>query len=165
MSKRSLSLVVVLLLALATIGLVGCNSSTPEPAEQPASTEPAATEPTELETSPEPTAAVTELQIEDLKDGSGAEAKTGDTVTVDYTLYLTDGTKIESSKDSGQPFSFTIGEGKVIPGWEQGVPGMKEGGTRKLTIPPDLAYGEAGAGAAIPPNATLVFEIDLISVD
>ena len=96
--------------------------------------------------------------------GKGAVAKSGDNVTVHYTLWLTDGTKLESSKDSGQPFSFNLGAGEVIPGWDQGVAGMKVGGTRKLTIPSDLAYGPQGQGA-IPPNATLVFQIELLAVN
>ena len=99
------------------------------------------------------------------KVGTGAEAKTGDLVTVNYTGYLTDGTKFDSSLDSGQPFQFTIGKGKVIQGWEQGFAGMKVGGTRKLTIPPELGYGAQGAGGVIPPNATLVFDVELLAVN
>ncbi len=97
--------------------------------------------------------------------GTGAEAKTGDLVTVNYTGYLTDGTKFDSSLDSGQPFQFTIGKGEVIQGWEQGFAGMKVGGTRKLTIPPELGYGAQGAGGVIPPNATLVFDVELLAVN
>ncbi|HET6352630.1 MAG TPA: FKBP-type peptidyl-prolyl cis-trans isomerase [Coriobacteriia bacterium] len=109
---------------------------------------------------------VTELKIEDTKKGKGAEVKTGDTVTVDYTGWLTDGTKFDSSLDSGQPFQFTVGGGQVIKGWDQGLVGMKVGGTRKLTIPSEMGYGSQGAGSGlIPPNATLVFEIKLISID
>jgi len=106
-----------------------------------------------------------ELQIEDLIEGTGDEAVAGKTVTVNYTGTLTDGTKFDSSLDRNEPFSFTLGAGEVIPGWDQGVEGMKVGGKRKLTIPPSLAYGDAGAGGVIPPNATLIFEIELLKVE
>lgn len=103
------------------------------------------------------------MQIQDIKVGKGAEAKAGQSVTVDYTGWLTDGTKFDSSVDSGKPFTFLLGAGKVIPGWDQGVAGMKVGGKRKLTIPPDLGYGPMGNGP-IPPNATLVFDVELLGV-
>lgn len=108
---------------------------------------------------------VTELIKEDLKVGDGAEAKAGDSVTVNYVGTLTDGTKFDSSYDRNQPFTFRLGAGEVIQGWDQGVEGMKVGGKRKLTIPSELGYGERGAGADIPPNATLIFEVELLSVD
>ena len=108
---------------------------------------------------------VTELQIEEITVGTGDEAATGKKVTVHYTGTLTDGTKFDSSKDRDVPFSFNLGAGEVIQGWDQGVVGMKVGGVRKLTIPPDLAYGAAGAGGVIPPNATLVFEVELLEVE
>ncbi len=108
---------------------------------------------------------VTELQIEDTVVGPGEEAKEGDTVEVHYTGKLTDGTVFDSSKDRGQTFSFTIGEGSVIDGWEKGVPGMKVGGTRILTIPADMGYGEYGVPGAIPGGATLIFEVELISIE
>jgi len=107
-------------------------------------------------------ASVTELKIEELKVGTGEEAKTGKQVKVHYTGWLTDGKKFDSSLDRGQPFSFMLGAGQVIPGWDKGVAGMKVGGKRKLTIPPQLGYGEHGAGGVIPPNATLVFEVELL---
>jgi peptidylprolyl isomerase/FKBP-type peptidyl-prolyl cis-trans isomerase FkpA len=108
---------------------------------------------------------VTELKIEDSKVGTGAEAVAGKSVTVHYTGWLTNGTKFDSSKDHGQPFTFQLGAGQVIKGWDQGVAGMKVGGVRKLTIPPSLAYGANGAGGVIPPNATLVFEVELRGVN
>jgi FKBP-type peptidyl-prolyl cis-trans isomerase len=110
------------------------------------------------------TQGVTELQTEDLVVGSGTAANTGDQVTVHYTGWLQDGTKFDSSLDSGQPYTFTLGAGGVIPGWEQGIPGMKVGGKRRLTIPPDLAYGAQGYPPVIPPNATLIFEVELLDV-
>lgn len=105
------------------------------------------------------------LVVEDLQEGTGAEAVPGQRVTVHYTGWLTNGQKFDSSVDRGQPFSFLLGEGHVIQGWDQGVEGMKVGGKRKLTIPPDMGYGARGAGNVIPPNATLVFEVELLAVD
>ncbi len=107
----------------------------------------------------------------DTRPGTGAEAKAGQTVTVHYTGWLYDanradhhGTKFDSSHDRGQPFSFPLGAGRVIKGWDEGVAGMKEGGQRTLIIPAEMAYGERGAGGVIPPNATLIFDVELISV-
>jgi FKBP-type peptidyl-prolyl cis-trans isomerase FkpA len=104
------------------------------------------------------------LIIEDLVAGDGAEATPGIEVTVHYTGWLTDGKKFDSSKDRDDPFVFPLGGGRVIRGWDEGVQGMKTGGRRKLTIPPDLGYGAHGAGGVIPPNATLVFEVELLAV-
>lgn len=112
-------------------------------------------------TQPSPSA---DLKIEDIVVGTGAEAKSGDTVTVHYTGTLTDGKKFDSSVDRNEPFTTQIGVGGVIQGWDQGIPGMKVGGKRKLTIPPELGYGEQGAGADIPPNSTLIFEVELLDV-
>lgn len=105
-----------------------------------------------------------ELKIEDIKVGNGPEAKDGDTVTVHYTGWLEDGTKFDSSVDRGQPFETKIGIGYVIKGWDQGIPGMKVGGKRKLTIPYQLGYGKYGVEPDIPGFATLIFEVELIKV-
>ena len=108
------------------------------------------------------------LGINDLKAGSGDTAAAGKHVTVHYTGWLSEkgarGRKFDSSKDRGEPFAFPLGAGQVIRGWDQGVAGMKVGGTRELTIPPELGYGARGAGGVIPPNATLIFEVELLEV-
>ncbi|MCG1054312.1 FKBP-type peptidyl-prolyl cis-trans isomerase [Mycetohabitans sp. B5] len=104
------------------------------------------------------------LQYDDLIEGAGAQVQAGQTVSVHYTGWLTDGQKFDSSKDRNQPFSFALGAGMVIRGWDEGVQGMRVGGVRRLTIPPQLGYGARGAGGVIPPNATLVFEVELLSV-
>ena len=104
------------------------------------------------------------LGIEDLVVGEGDAAAKGRRVSVHYTGWLTNGSKFDSSKDRNAPFEFSLGRGEVIKGWDQGVEGMKVGGKRKLTIPPDLGYGARGAGGVIPPNATLVFEVELLEV-
>ena len=114
---------------------------------------------------------ITSLQISDSKVGSGADATSGKEVTVHYTGWLYDrsvpdrhGQKFDSSRDRGEPFTFRLGAGMVIRGWDQGVAGMKVGGTRTLVIPSELAYGRRGAGALIPPDATLVFDVELVAV-
>ena len=105
-----------------------------------------------------------ELKSEDETVGTGKEAVSGTRVTVNYLGTLTDGTKFDSSYDRKTPFTFNLGAGEVIKGWDQGVVGMKVGGKRKLTIPGSLGYGAAGAGALIPPNATLIFDVELLDV-
>jgi FKBP-type peptidyl-prolyl cis-trans isomerase FkpA len=104
------------------------------------------------------------LQYEDLIIGKGDAAKPGDFVSVDYTGWLIDGTKFDSSLDRNQPFEFQLGSGTVIDGWEEGLTGMRVGGKRKLTIPAELGYGDQGAGGVIPPGATLIFEVDLLEI-
>ena len=147
------TIAIIAIIALAVLVFAGCE-------KQPAADQAA-------DQAPPPAAAVEAkapgLVIEDTKVGAGAAAKTGDTVTVHYTGRLTDGTKFDSSLDRNAPFTFTLGAGQVISGWDQGVVGMKVGGKRKLTIPPDLAYGDRGIGP-IPPRSTLVFDIELLAV-
>jgi FKBP-type peptidyl-prolyl cis-trans isomerase len=104
------------------------------------------------------------LIYQDLAVGTGTGATPGHLVTVNYTGWLTDHTKFDSSFDHGEPFQFPLGEGRVIRGWDEGVAGMKVGGKRLLVIPPNLGYGASGAGGVIPPNATLIFEVELLGV-
>jgi FKBP-type peptidyl-prolyl cis-trans isomerase FkpA len=144
-SKRSLLLVVIMFGVLGAAGLSGCGG--------------------QASTSSDSTTSPSSLIIKDEVVGTGPEAKAGDTVTVNYTGWLTDGTKFDSSLDRNEPFSFELGAGQVIAGWDQGVAGMKVGGKRKLTIPPELGYGAQGAGGVIPPNATLVFEVELLQIN
>jgi peptidylprolyl isomerase len=151
--------------------LVACERRVPEPEPMaqppsaPASSAAAATAAPTPEAAPAALATVTELKKEDLSPGKGTAAKTGDTVRVHYTGTLMDGTKFDSSRDRDEPFEFTLGAGMVIKGWDEGVVGMKPGGKRKLTIPGDKAYGPMGSPPKIPPNATLVFDIELLEVN
>jgi len=106
----------------------------------------------------------TQLQIEDIRVGTGAEAVAGRPVGVHYVGTLINGSKFDSSRDRNEPFDFTLGVGEVIQGWDQGVAGMKVGGVRKLTVPPSMGYGARGFAPVIPPNSTLVFEVELLRV-
>ena len=149
----------LLLVVCLIVVISACSKKGDAPVSKTATPAPATAVPAQL------VAAVTELKIEDTQVGSGKVAETGQNVTVHYTGWLTNGTKFDSSKDHGQPFTFPLGGGRVIKGWDKGVAGMKVGGVRKLTIPPDLGYGSRGAGGVIPPNATLVFEVELLGVN
>lgn len=156
------------LLGLLTIAIVGCrqsgavseSSETSASAAKAEATTPAATSGSDAQVVALPGG----LKYQDLKVGDGALAESGKTVSVHYTGWLTDGTKFDSSLDHGKPLDFQLGAGNVIRGWDEGVKGMRVGGKRRLTIPPDLAYGSAGAPGAIPPDATLLFEVELLAV-
>ena len=104
------------------------------------------------------------LEIQEIRAGEGAEARTGSIVEVHYTGWLLDGTQFDSSRERGKPYAFRLGLGAVIEGWDEGIAGMKPGGIRKLRIPPELAYGARGASDAIPPNSTLLFEVELVAL-
>jgi FKBP-type peptidyl-prolyl cis-trans isomerase len=117
-----------------------------------------------MKVSGQPVTTASGLQYWDIVVGTGATATPGSTVKVHYTGFLTTGQKFDSSRDRGEPFSFPLGQGQVIKGWDEGVAGMKVGGQRQLRIPPQLGYGAAGAGGAIPPNATLIFDVELLEV-
>jgi FKBP-type peptidyl-prolyl cis-trans isomerase len=117
-----------------------------------------------MKVSGQPTTTASGLQYWDIVVGTGATAAPGNSVKVHYSGFLTTGQKFDSSRDRGEPFSFPLGAGQVIKGWDEGVAGMKVGGQRQLRIPPELGYGAAGAGGAIPPNATLIFDVELLDV-
>jgi FKBP-type peptidyl-prolyl cis-trans isomerase len=144
-SKRSLLLVLIVFSVLGAAGLTGCGK------EESMSSDPS-------------TGQAGSLVVVDEVVGQGPAAKSGDVVTVHYTGWLTDGTKFDSSLDRNQPFTFALGQQEVIAGWDQGVAGMKVGGKRKLTIPPDLGYG-AQSNGPIPANATLVFDVELLKIN
>jgi FKBP-type peptidyl-prolyl cis-trans isomerase len=165
MKKSTLRAVLAVGAVLSLMGASGCTKKDAPSGETTTTTTTTTTAaPATTQGNGTVTAPVTELKIEELKAGTGAEAKAGQQVSVHYTGWLTDGKKFDSSLDRGQPFKFMLGAGQVIPGWDKGVAGMKVGGKRKLTIPPQMGYGERGAGGVIPPNATLVFEVELLGV-
>lgn len=143
----------IVIVLFAMLPLVACSKPVSEP---PSDFHPATATP--------PPPGPTKLESVDEKVGTGAEAKTGDTVRVHYTGTLMNGTKFDSSRDRGDPFEFKLGAGSVIEGWDQGVVGMKVGGQRKLTIPYELAYGEAGSPPKIPPKAPLKFDVELLEI-
>jgi peptidylprolyl isomerase len=176
---KRLTLIFVACLALAVAGCGGDDSTT-ESSEstqattnettQPESTAPKQAKPAANKTKPKVTVPSgpppKQLEIEDIEEGTGATAKAGDTVSVQYVgVGYESGEEFDASWDRGEPFTFQLGAGMVIPGWDQGVEGMKVGGRRELIIPPELAYGEAGSPPAIGPNETLIFVIDLLAVE
>lgn len=150
-------IIIIALLLLAAVGYYFYNQN------QNSETK-SMTDTPNLQTTDTTVTQATELVIEDLTSGTGAEAVIGKVVTVNYLGTLTNGTKFDSSYDRGTPFSFTLGDGDVIQGWDKGVVGMKVGGKRKLTIPSNLGYGDRDLGV-IPPNSTLVFEVELLKVE
>jgi len=160
MKKLNLTiiLVIVLIIIIAAIYLFSQQNKMTQPInqnQQPEQQNPQTSSSYEIEG----------MKVEILKEGTGEAAKTGDTVSVHYVGTLENGTKFDSSIDRGEPFSFTLGENRVIQGWELGVLGMKVGEKRKLTIPSDLAYGNQAVGGVIPANATLVFEVELMGIN
>ena len=139
----------------------GCgNSEKPSTSNLPSASSPSS--PTKV--NGQPTTTASGLQYWDIVVGTGATAVPGKPVSVHYTGWLTNGDKFDSSWDRGKPFVFSLGEGQVIKGWDEGVAGMKAGGKRQLRIPPVLGYGDSGAGGVIPPNATLIFDVELLEV-
>jgi FKBP-type peptidyl-prolyl cis-trans isomerase len=151
----------VALLPLVPFLVLACEHAAPEPESRPRVESPVDSAAPATSASAAPGAA---LQKEDVKVGTGPAAKKGDHVVVHYTGTLTDGTKFDSSRDRNEPFDFTLGQGQVIRGWDEGVVGMKKGGIRKLTIPSDMAYGKRGSPPKIPPDATLKFDIELLEI-
>jgi FKBP-type peptidyl-prolyl cis-trans isomerase len=155
--KQQFALILTL---LAILGIAfGCGSANKSNSPSSSSTSSPA------KVSGQPTTTASGLQYWDIVVGTGATAVAGNTVKVHYSGFLTSGEKFDSSRDRGEPFSFPLGAGQVIKGWDDGVAGMKVGGQRQLRIPPALGYGAAGAGGAIPPNATLIFDVELLGVD
>lgn len=171
---RRLLLIIGACLALAVAGC-GSSSSTDSSETTASTTTEETTAPKEAETASKKTkpkvtvpkgAPPKKLETKDLEEGSGATAKSGDRVSVNYVgVNYKNGKEFDASWDRGEPFTFTLGAGEVIPGWDQGVEGMKVGGRRELIIPPELGYGAAGAPPAIPPNETLVFVVDLEAIE
>lgn len=165
----AVKLPIALFALCAALAFAGCGGSSDSSSESSESTSSPTTEST-AKTKPKVTvpkgAPPKKLEIKELEEGSGAEAKSGDEVTVQYVgVDFKNGEEFDSSWSRNEPFPFTLGAGEVIPGWDQGVEGMKVGGRRELIIPPELAYGEAGRPPAIGPNETLVFVIDLLEVN
>jgi len=149
----------LILTLIAVLGVAcGCGNDN----KSNTSSAPSASSP--MKVTGQPTTTASGLQYWDIVVGTGATAAPGNSVKVHYTGFLTNGAKFDSSRDRGEPFSFPLAAGQVIKGWDEGVAGMKVGGQRQLRIPPQLGYGAAGAGGVIPPNATLIFDVELLEV-
>ncbi|MFN2525733.1 MAG: FKBP-type peptidyl-prolyl cis-trans isomerase [Actinomycetota bacterium] len=158
MTKKLFALLAALLLVLlAACGEGGNGTDTSAQEEDQAAVSDDCRPGEEIETD-------TGLKYTDEECGDGEEAVTGAVVSVHYVGRLENGKKFDSSRDRGQPFAFSLGAGQVIPGWDEGVAGMRVGGVRELVIPPELGYGASGAGGVIPPNATLIFQVELLEV-
>ncbi|NWJ95582.1 MAG: FKBP-type peptidyl-prolyl cis-trans isomerase [Chloroflexi bacterium] len=169
MFKRFSKGLIITLLLVVTLVLVACGDATPVNTPFPTSLLTPSPPTTAVENAPPTvigtaTKTASGLQYIDVKVGDGAEAKAGQNVEVHYTGYLTNGKKFDSSVDRGQPFPFKLGAGQVIKGWDEGVAGMKIGGKRRLIIPSELGYGPTGSGTMIPPNAQLIFDVELLKV-
>ena len=165
---RGVKLPIALIALCATLAIAGCGGSSDSStgSSESTSAEASGGEKTKPTVTVPTGAPPKKLEIKELEEGSGAEAKEGDKVTVQYVgVNYKNGKEFDSSWSRNEPFPLTLGEGLVIPGWEQGIEGMKVGGRRELIIPPELAYGEEGRPPAIPPNETLVFVIDLLEVN
>jgi peptidylprolyl isomerase len=159
--NQRIVIIVVAVLVVAVAAFFAVRAFAPKPASTPAAS---AGSPGAASSAPM-TKTASGLQYQDMTAGSGPAAKSGDKVSVHYTGWLENGTKFDSSVDRGQPFNFTLGAGQVIPGWDEGVAGMQVGGKRKLIIPAALGYGSQGAGGVIPPNATLIFDVELLGIN
>jgi FKBP-type peptidyl-prolyl cis-trans isomerase len=157
--KQQFALMLTLFVVLGSA--CGCGNTNKSNTSSKAST-PSTSSP--MKVTGQPITSASGLQYWDIVVGTGATAVAGSSVKVHYTGFLTTGEKFDSSRDRGEPFSFPLGAGQVIKGWDEGVAGMKVGGQRQLRIPPQLAYGASGAGGAIPPNATLIFDVELLEV-
>ena len=166
--KRDQTKRLVLAFSFVAIILISTGCGSDKPAAPASSSAPAAAPPAStsgpMAVSGSPTTTPTGLQYWDIVVGTGAPAVVGKGVQVHYSGYLTNGQKFDSSRDRNQPFVFQLGAGEVIKGWDEGVAGMKVGGKRQLRVPPELGYGSTGAGGAIPPNATLIFDVELLDV-
>jgi len=155
--KQRFALILILFAVLARASGCGGDNNKSNTASAPTTASP-------IKVTGQPTTTASGLQYWDIVVGTGATASPGNTVKVHYSGFLTTGAKFDSSRDRGEPFSFPLGAGQVIKGWDEGVAGMKVGGQRQLRIPPQLGYGATGAGGVIPPNATLIFDVELLDV-